>query len=143
MNIETQEKRFTKGKKGSRAYIDSDGNDMESSEESKSEEANLCLLVNHNEDDLLDEDMVNDFEPSNYSFDEFQDAYNELREKSMIIVKELVKTKKGKGVLNDKIDILSRDIIKMRQVQISFGSVQYECKSCLMNTPPTCTSCDD
>jgi hypothetical protein len=61
----------------------------------------------------------------------------------MIIAKELAKTKKEKCVLNDKIDILSKDIIKMRQVQIPFGSIEYECKTCLMNTPPTCTSCDD
>jgi hypothetical protein len=100
-------------------------------------------MVNLNEDDLLDEDMVNDSKPSNYSFDELQDAYNKLHEKSMIITKELAKTKKEKCVLNDKIDILSRDIIKMRQVQIPFGSVQYECKYCLINTPPTCTLCDD
>ena len=42
--------------------------------------------------------------------------------KSMIIAKELAKTKKEKGILNDKIDILSHDVIKMRQVQIRFGS---------------------
>ena len=88
---------------------------MDSSDESESEVANLCLMVNHNEDDL-DEDQVKDSEPSSYSLDELQDAYNELHEKSMIIAKELAKPKKEKGVLNDKIDILSKDIIKMRQV---------------------------
>jgi hypothetical protein len=41
---------------------------MESTEESKSEEANLCLIANLNEDDLPSEDMVNDSEPPNYSF---------------------------------------------------------------------------
>jgi hypothetical protein len=55
---------------------------------------NLCLTVNHDEDDLLDEEEVKDSEHSNYSFDELQDAYNELCEKSMIIAKELAKTKK-------------------------------------------------
>ena len=30
----------------------------------------------------------------------------------------------------------------MRQVQIPFGSFQYECESCQMNKSPTCTSCD-
>ena len=94
--VETQEKSFTKGKKGRRAYIAWEGNDMESSEESESEEANLCLMANLNEDDLLDEDMVKDSKPSNYSFDELEDAYNELHEKSMIIAKELAKTKKKK-----------------------------------------------
>jgi hypothetical protein len=103
--VETQEKRFTKGKKGRRAYIAWDGNDMESTEESESEEANLYLMANLNEDNLPIEDTVNDYEPPNYSFDELQDAYNELHEKSMIIAKELAKTKKEKGVLNDKIDI--------------------------------------
>ena len=33
-------------------------------------------------------------------------------------------------------------LFKMRQVQIPFGSFQYECKSCQMNKSPTCTSCD-
>ena len=67
---ETQEKRFAKGKKSRRAYIAWDGNDTESSNESESEIANLCLMVNHDEDDLLDEDKVKDSENSNYSFDE-------------------------------------------------------------------------
>jgi hypothetical protein len=66
---ETQEKRFAKGKKGRRAYIALDGNEIESSDESESEIANLCLMVNHDEDDLLDEDEVKDSEHSNYSFD--------------------------------------------------------------------------
>ena len=64
-------------------------------------------MVNHDEDDLLDKDVVKDSEHSNYSFDKLQDAYNELHEKSMIIAKELAKTKKERGILNDKIDILS------------------------------------
>ena len=57
---ETQEKWFAKGKKSRRAYIAWDGNDTESSDESESEIANLCLMVNHDEDELLDEDEVKD-----------------------------------------------------------------------------------
>jgi hypothetical protein len=44
-------------------------------------------MENLKEDDLPSEDTVNDSEPPNYSFDELQDAYNELHEKSMIIAK--------------------------------------------------------
>jgi hypothetical protein len=74
---------------------------MESSDESESEAANLCLMANLDEDDLLDEDMVNDSEPTNYSFDELQDAYNDLHDKSIIIAKELAKSKKEKPPLNE------------------------------------------
>jgi hypothetical protein len=77
------EKRSTKGKKGRKAYIAWDGNDMESSDETESEEANLCLMANLDEDGLLDEDMVNNSEPLKYRFDELQDDYNDLHYKSM------------------------------------------------------------
>ena len=78
--MEKQDKRTFKDKKGRKAYIAWEDNDMDSSDESEDKEANLCLMADLEDDDLLDEDLVNDSQ--NPSYDELQDAFNELHKEA-------------------------------------------------------------
>ena len=127
--MEKLDKRPLKDKKGRKAYIAWEDNDSESSDESESEEANLCLMADLDEDDLLDEELVSDSQDPSYN--ELQDAFSELHAKSLIIAKQLAKSRKTNSLLESKIACLTKERDKLTTEKESLKRVKFTCITCI------------
>ena len=134
--MEKYEKKPYKEKKGRRAYIPWEENDMDSSDDSENEEANLCLIAN------LDENEINDLDPLNPSYDELQDAFEELHIESLKIAKKLFKSQKMISLLEEKVSNLSEELNKLRIEKEALESIDHTCTSCNFQKSTPCTSCD-
>ncbi|CAJ2652972.1 unnamed protein product [Trifolium pratense] len=111
--------------KGRRAYISMDDNDTDSSDESDNEEANLCLMVNQEEE-------VNSFESEpNFTYDELLFICEELNKESSKFKKIVSTSKKTISTLESKIEVLNKeiDILKEKQVFVSNVSTYTPCEN--------------
>ena len=88
--MEKSEKKNFSEKKMKKAYITWDDNDMESSEDSKNEEINLCLMAKSYESD----EEVTSSNNLSISFDELQDAFADLHKESIKLAKLVSSSKK-------------------------------------------------
>ena len=134
--MEKHEKKPYKEKKGRRAYIAWEDNDMDSSDESEHEEANLCLMAD------VDENEVNDLDPLNPNYDELQEAFEELHIESIKLAKKLVKSQKIISLLEENISNLNGELNKLSIEKEALESRDHTCTSCNFQKPSPCTSCN-
>jgi len=122
------EKRYLKEKKGRRAYIAWEDNDMDSSESSDNEEAQLCLMA-----DNEDSDSEVDSFTSNTSYDELHDAFIELHNDSLKLVKALSKSKKSIEFLQNQVIALTKEKLELKKENYSLGylKVNHVCEKCI------------
>ncbi|KAK7317401.1 hypothetical protein RJT34_01585 [Clitoria ternatea] len=92
-----QEKKYPKNKR--RAYISWDENDLSSSEESDHEETNLCLMANTEE--VID---------SNPTFDELQDAIEDLHNEYQKLAKKFLNIKSTNLSLKENLSKLNQEL---------------------------------
>jgi hypothetical protein len=90
----------------------------------------------------LDENEVNDLDPLNPSYDELQDAFEELHIESLKIAKKLFKSQKMISLLEEKVSNLSEELNKLRIEKEALESIDHTCTSCNFQKSTPCTSCD-
>ena len=121
---EKMDQRAQKDSKGKRAYVAWDDNDMGSSDESENEEANLCLMAHHEDNE------VNTFETElDLTYDELFIICKELNDESTKLRKIVSTSKKTISTLETKVDILNKEIESLKEKQSFLSEV---------STPSTC-----
>ena len=114
--MEKSEKKIFSEKKMKKAYITWDGNDMESSEDSKNEEINLCLMAKSYESD----EEVTSSNNLSISFDELQEAFADLHKESIKLAKLVSSSKKTISALEKEISKLNKELDHLKiKVSIS------------------------
>jgi hypothetical protein len=110
---EKSDKRSQMGSKERRAFIAWDENDMDSSDESENEEANLCLMAHHEENE------VNFVETKpNFTYDELLFICEELNNESSKFKKIVSTSKKTISTLESKINVLTKEIEVLKEKQV-------------------------
>ena len=139
--VDRFERRNPKEKKSKRAYIAWDDNDMDSTDDSDDEEANLCFMAN---DDLEVQSPSHDLSPT---YDELQDAFEELHDESIRLAKLVSTSKKTILILEDKISILNKEVedLKIENETLGLIDANSSCPTCMTHehasTLSSCQSC--
>jgi hypothetical protein len=126
MRHKCKEKEIQSSHTKRKAYIAWDDNGMTSSDESKNEEANLCFMANHEEEE------VNSFESEpNFTYEELLFICEELNKESSKLRKIVSTSKKTISTLESKIEVLNKeiDILKEKQVFVSKVSTYTPCEN--------------
>ena len=122
------ENKNKKEKKGKRAYIAWEENDMESSSSSDEEVANLCLMTSHDSDE-----EVSDSDTCKPSYDDLQNAFEELHEECLKLSRENARMKSTISSLEKKNETLTNELDDYKiQFDLcnSLEQENMECEKC-------------
>ena len=107
--MEKSDKKTFKDKKGKKTCITWEDNDMDSSGDSENEVVNLSLMAKNYESE---EEVTSSNYDLSISFDELQDAFNDLHKESIKLAKLVSYSKKT-------ISSLEKEILKLNVVRKS------------------------
>ena len=142
--LEKLGKKSNKEKKGKKAYITWEENDTESSSDSENEVANLSLMAIDGESDEEVTTFNTDLSPS---FDELQDAFNDLHEESLRLTKLVTSSKKIISSLEEEISRLNKELDELNIENETLGLIDANstCSKCQLyenaTTSFSCSSC--
>ena len=109
--MEKSDRKTFKDKKAKKTYITWEDNDMDSSRDSKNEVVNLSLMAKNYES----EEEVTSFDNNlSISFDELQDAFNDLHKESVKLAKLVSFSKKTISNLEKEVLKLNEELENLR-----------------------------